>query len=412
MCGIWASLGLQVGDEAIERVAHRGPDGKGWTSVPTAAGPSCLGHRLLAITGGGIARQPVTCAAARCWLTYNGEIYNREVLAAKLRNAGFGAADTSDTGLVFRALGAWGIGALEQLDGMFALAYFDADAARLLVARDRFGIKPLYRCRVGAGIAFASEIKQFLALSGFRPRLNANGARDFLDLGLTDHTAETLWHGVSIVPPGTAVIADIAASGAISIAERPWYRLPDSSNKRSARHEAVGRFSAALRASVAAHVPDGISAGISLSGGLDSSAVAGFAHGRLPCFSLVHDDPAVDESRFALGVCEHLDRPLIPVRLATEELASAVASTVRHLYEPFPSLSVVAQWAVFREARRHGVKVLLTGQGAGSFLGLMGDCAGSAEWGAGDGALRRQLFGEQAIVLAFDDRITFASALL
>jgi asparagine synthase (glutamine-hydrolysing) len=376
MCGIWASAGIAVPEAAIGEVAHRGPDGQGWRSFATAAGPVHLGHRLLAISGfcegEGAAhdgRQPMAQPPGRRWLTYNGEIYRREALRSALTAAGVDAPGRTDTALVLAALGAWGVDAFERLEGMFALACYDADAGRLLVARDRFGIKPLYVLRTAHGIAFASEIKQFLPVPGFRPRLNEARARDFLDLGLTDHTCETLWRDVGVVPPGTAIIADIGPDGALRIGQRCWYEPPPARPGRGSAADRTARFAEALRLSIREHVPREVSAGISLSGGLDSSALACLAPVPLPCFSLVHDDPAVDESRFARSVTRHLASPWIPVRLEAAELPAAVAAAVRSLDEPFPSLSVVAQWAVFRAARRQGVRVLLTGQGADELLG-------------------------------------------
>jgi asparagine synthase (glutamine-hydrolysing) len=236
----------------------------------------------------------------------------------------------------------------------------------LLAVRDRFGIKPLYCWRGPAGVAFASEIQQFLALPSFRARLDEARARDFLELGVTDHTQGTLWRDVTAVPPGACMVADVA-SGQCQLEQRVWYRLP--ATVPCAHADAVQSFAAALRGAVAAHVPERANAGVSLSGGLDSSAVACLTPQALPCLALAHDEPDVDESDYARRVAERTGSELTLVRLSREELPAALDAAVRAFDEPFPSLSVVAQWAVFREARRLGLNVLLTGQGADELLG-------------------------------------------
>jgi asparagine synthase (glutamine-hydrolysing) len=366
MCGIWASVGLAVPSSAVDRVAHRGPDGQGWICIPTPAGPVHLGHRLLAITGHRDCPQPVVHARSG-WLTYNGEIYNGEALRVDLAREGHDPGGAADTWVVLAALNAWGPAALERLEGMFALAFLDAHRERLIVARDRFGIKPLYALHGPHGVAFASEIKQFLSVPEFRARLHERRAADFLDLGVTDHTAETMWRDVTAVPPGTAMTVSCRGDGGLRVALTRWYSLPGASPERSPPR--LEEFAATLRAAVSAHARVTVPAGVSLSGGLDSSAVACFAPRGLPCFSLIHDDPAVDESPFARAVAAHLEAPLLAVRLDPAELPEVTDAAVRDLDEPFPSLSVVAQWAVFRAAAAFGIKVMLTGQGADELLG-------------------------------------------
>jgi asparagine synthase (glutamine-hydrolysing) len=370
MCGIWASVGFALQEEALARVAHRGPDGEGWARYSSAAGPVCLGHRRLAISSLAQVVQPLTDAAGRWCLTYNGEIFNRAPLERALNERGFACAGHSDTSLVLLALSAFELAAPERLEGMFAFAAFNPATGRLIAARDRFGIKPLYVWRSAHRIALASEIKQFLAVPQFRARLNVPRARDFLELGLTDHTADTLWQDVSIVPPGEALILDLGAAGTLSVRRHRWYRPPEGAVRPQRPYaDRVAHLAQALCESIADHVPNDVPTAVSLSGGLDSSAIAGLSLAPLPCFSLVHEDPSVDESRFAQSVATHLDRRLIPVRLAGEELPEVVASVVRQLDEPFPSMSVVAQWALFRAARAEGIRVMLTGQGADELLG-------------------------------------------
>jgi asparagine synthase (glutamine-hydrolysing) len=367
---LWASVGFAVSRAAIELIAHRGPDGAGWQEFDTPAGRVCLGHRLLAISGERACPQPLCARAGRSALVYNGEIYNHVLLRTQLTGLATTPepAAAGDTAVVLAALDAWGEQALSQFEGMFALVHVDLEHARLLAARDRFGIKPLYFWH-GAGIvAFASEIKQFTALPGFAARLNPRRAQDFLQLGVTDHASDTLWHGVQAVQPGEYIELKLGRPGAAP-RHGQWYRPRVRAVRRTELASANAEFATAFTQAVHSRARTRVAAAVSLSGGLDSSAVAALLPQPLPCFSLQHAQPEIDESRYAQAVATYRGLPLHPARVSAEELPVLVDHAVAHLDEPFPSLSAVAQSVVFREAARHGVRVMLTGQGADELLG-------------------------------------------
>jgi asparagine synthase (glutamine-hydrolysing) len=391
VCGLWASVGVAVSRAAIDLIAHRGPDGAGWQELDTHAGRVCLGHRLLAISGERACPQPLRARAGRSALVYNGEIYNHASLRKQLSgsapkperaeatvvpgaaaapgaSATPGAPETGDTAVVLAALDAWGEQALPQFEGMYALVHIDLERNRMLAARDRFGIKPLYFW-CGAGImALASEIKQFTALPGFAARLNLQRARDFLDLGVTDHAGDTLWHGVQVVQPGECIELRLDRPGAAPRRSQ-WYRPRVRAVRPAELALANSEFAAALIQAVHSRARTRAAAAVSLSGGLDSSAVVALLPQPLPCFSLQHAQPEIDESRFAQAVAAHRGLSLQSAKVPADELPALVDQAVAHLDEPFPSLSAVAQWVVFREAARAGVRVMLTGQGADELLG-------------------------------------------
>ena len=194
MCGIYASVKFPPDPRHLDVVSHRGPDGRGWRVFTSFVGPIALGHRRLSIIDlEDRAAQPMSCSDGRFWITYNGEIYNFLELRHELEALGGLFLTASDIEVLLRAYAHWGEAMLDKLVGMFALVIYDTAAERLFVARDRFGIKPLYYFASVNGLAFASEIKQLIDLPGFSRRINHARACDFLSAGYTDHTEETMF---------------------------------------------------------------------------------------------------------------------------------------------------------------------------------------------------------------------------
>jgi asparagine synthase (glutamine-hydrolysing) len=158
-------------------IAHRGPDGEGHYRD----GPVGLGHRRLAIIDlSDSSRQPMATADGRFVLTYNGEIYNFQEIKAELSAHGHQFHSTGDSEVLLKAFKEWGISALYKLNGMFAFAIWDRDKRRLTLARDRFGVKPLYYTLVNNTLLFASEIKAFRGYPGFSAQMNVGGLSEYL----------------------------------------------------------------------------------------------------------------------------------------------------------------------------------------------------------------------------------------
>lgn len=175
MCGIYGSIGFQPDPARIDIVAHRGPDGRGWKTFESAAGPVALGHRRLAIidiSDAGL--QPMTDAPGRYAIVFNGEIYNYLELRYEMQAKGEIFRSETDTEVLLRTYMLWGEDCLRRLRGMFAFLIWDRHKQTLFAARDRFGIKPLYVVATAAEIAFASEIKQLLGLNGQGSRMGAH----------------------------------------------------------------------------------------------------------------------------------------------------------------------------------------------------------------------------------------------
>jgi len=205
MCGIAGLVHFDqspVSPAVLQRmadaVAHRGPDGEGfWTE-----GNIGFAHRRLAIIDLSPAgHQPMLSADHRYVLSYNGEIYNFRELRAELEAAGYWFRSKTDSEVLLYALAEWGTKAFDRLNGMFALAFWDRKTRQLLLARDRYGIKPLYIARFGSSLAFGSEQKAITAMPGFTVRPDRKALREYFTFQ-NIFTDRTLVEGVRLLPAG------------------------------------------------------------------------------------------------------------------------------------------------------------------------------------------------------------------
>lgn len=373
MCGLFASVGFEPERARIDIVAHRGPDGSGWQTYESRVGPVALGHRRLAIidvSDAGL--QPMADASGRYQLVFNGEIYNYLELREEMRAKGEVFVSDSDSEVLLRAYMLWGEDALPRLRGMFAFLIWDDRDKSLFAARDRYGIKPLYLFSTPRGAAFASEIKQLLGLPGLSGRMNVARVHDFLASGISDHTAETMYDCVMQLRGGECARIDAGRSGAVTVAVRRWYP-PAAGELSISESEAAERFRAALTESVKLHLRSDVPVGSCLSGGLDSSAIvclmsqmmvsdAGGA--RVNTVSACYAEKSVDEKPFMDAVVAHAHTEPHFIFPKADDVFQRASDITWHQDEPFGSTSIFAQWCVFEEARRVGVKVMLDGQGA------------------------------------------------
>jgi asparagine synthase (glutamine-hydrolysing) len=372
VCGLYGSVGFAPDRSRIDIVAHRGPDGEGWREFMSSAGPVALGHRRLAIidvSDAGL--QPMADACDRYHLVFNGEIYNYVELREELRARGCIFTTDTDSEVLLQAYALWGEACLDRLLGMFAFLIWDERDKRLFAARDRFGIKPLYVVATPQGVAFASEIKQLLDLPGVARRMNLARVHDFLASGVSDHTAETMFEGVVQVQPGCCVTIDAASPWRGEIAPRRWYAIPPHSTLRMSEEDAAERFRELLTDSVRIHLRSDVPVGSCLSGGLDSSAIVCLMSGmlekeggRVNTVSACYAEKSVDEKPFMDAVVVQTGAAPHWVFPRADDVFARASDITWHQDEPFGSTSIFAQWCVFEEARRAGVKVMLDGQGA------------------------------------------------
>jgi asparagine synthase (glutamine-hydrolysing) len=385
MCGIWCSIGFQPDPMRIDLVSHRGPDGRGWQVFDTVAGPLVMGHRRLSIIDlSNAALQPMQYADGRYWLVFNGEIYNYLELRKTLEASGYFFHTQSDSEVLLAAYARWGEAALARFIGMFAFVIWDRDRESLFIARDRFGIKPLYYFAHQGSVAFASEIKQVIGLPGDRRRMNLARVHDFVASGIMEHTDETLFEGIKQLRAGECLMLSLRElDGSNALCIRRWYRPPPPGSIELDEREASDRFRTALSESVRLHLRSDVPVGSCLSGGLDSSAIVclmadqlrlGGNGATVNCVTACYDEKQVDERPFVEAVVAATSSRPHYIYPRVEDVFARAEQITWHQDEPYGSTSIFAQWCVFDAAHKAGIKVMLDGQGADEQLAGYHSC--------------------------------------
>jgi asparagine synthase (glutamine-hydrolysing) len=373
MCGIAGIVNLnphaRVDEARLKRMRdvlrHRGPDGAGlWID-----GPVGLGHRRLSIVDLAGGHQPMANEDESVWITYNGEIYNHAALRPGLEAAGHVYRTRSDTETILHLYEEDGERCVEKLQGMFAFAIWDKNHGRLLLARDRLGIKPLYYAITDDEIVFASEIKAILASGAVRPEFNEAVLPEFLANRFVAGD-ETFFRGIHKLMPGRT----FSWSMPDGVARRRYWKPPapdertDVSLERAAS-DVRDRLSAVVRSHLMSDVP----LGLFLSGGLDSSAIAALmapmVREPIRSFSVGFAEAEANELGYARLVADAVGAEHREIVLKPEEFFSALPNLIWHEDEPIAHASSVPLHFVSRLARQH-VKVVLTGEGSDElFLG-------------------------------------------
>ena len=291
MCGIsgiWHLDGRHVDTDALGGMGaclkHRGPDDDG----AYASGGIGLAHTRLSILDlSAEGRQPMRSPDGRFVIAYNGEVYNFPELRRSLEQLGHRFRGHSDTEVVLHAFTEWGEDALPKLEGMFAMAVWDERDKRLCLARDRFGIKPLYYQTSESGIVFGSEIKSLLASGEVQARLDWHGLHEYLYYD-TALGPRTLYRGVRKLPPGHKLVQD-----ELGCRVEPFCSIFDVEQETDDYPTAAEKVRHLLERAVRAHLVSDVPVGVFLSGGIDSSAITAFASkhygGRLKTFAAGFD---------------------------------------------------------------------------------------------------------------------------
>jgi asparagine synthase (glutamine-hydrolysing) len=375
MCGIYgifdpnAPLGerwLAWADRAQALLAHRGPDGHRRQLLMDNR--CLLGHNRLAIIDLEGGAQPLANEDHSVWVVCNGEIYNYVELREKLIAAGHRFRTQSDCEVLVHLFEDKGKDLLNDLEGQFAFALFDTRRGELLLARDRFGEKPLYWARVaGGGLAFASEMKALLALPGVDKRLDISAIAQFLALRYVP-APRTHVQGVQKLRAGEAISL---GRGADFVKTRFWTpELPANGDQGAAVpsvDEAVEGVRERVRQAVRIRLRSDVPVGAFLSGGIDSTAIACGVRELLPgarfsTFCASFDDKQLDEAPFARQIAKQLDSDHHEVHFSSRELLPLFEELIDHYDEPFADVSMFPTFAVCRAARQE-CKVMLSGDG-------------------------------------------------
>ncbi|MCZ8136546.1 MAG: amidotransferase 1, exosortase A system-associated [Porphyrobacter sp.] len=367
MCGIagifHAETPKPVDPVRVERMcdalAHRGPDGAGvWTDHGVG-----LGHRRLSIIDLAGSPQPMHAADGRAVIVFNGEIYNFRELRRELEQAGFTFRTHGDTEVILAAWQRWGVDCLKRLDGMFAFAIFDRDKRQLFLARDRFGVKPLFIAHLSDGsIAFASELKGLLAHPLLRRRVNPQAIEAYMAWGCVPDSHSIL-AGVEKLPAGHFWRLE---QGKAPGRPQRWWDIDFTAREKGCEADLSAQLVHLLREGVRSRMVADVPLGAFLSGGVDSSGVVALMSEAsvqpVQTCSIGFDVAAYDETSYARQVAAKFGADHQERIVATDDFA-AIDTLAAMFDEPFADASALPTWRVCQLARER-VTVALSGDGA------------------------------------------------
>lgn len=371
ICGSYSANGIRPDDERLVRsmmelLEHRGPDGEGfWTSK----GGAVLGHRRLAIIDLLGGHQPQFNETRDIAVIVNGEIYNYRELRSELTSLGHVFRSASDTEILVHGYEQWGDEFVTRLRGMFAFALWDEPRRRMILGRDRFGVKPLYYVEPdNEHLLFASEIKALFVGSGVKRALNENRLAEYL-MFRSVAGEETLFAGVREVAPGCLLILE----GQQRRVHRYWTPEVESAPARSL-DDLIDEGRELLRDGINARLVSDVALGTITSGGLDSSLVSAVAaeltNGPIDTFCVGFSDPAYDERPFARLVSGRIKSHHHEIVVSPADIEHELDRLTWAHDEPLTHPNSVPMHMIFREAKeRADITVLLSGEGADEVFG-------------------------------------------
>ncbi len=394
MCGILAIIGKTLpvsadqANKALDTLAHRGPDDRGVCHLQDA----WIGHRRLSIIDTSSAgHQPMADQETGVVLTFNGEIYNYIELRKELESLGYHFQSNSDTEVLLKSYLAWGKQCIDRFNGDWAFLIWDPRERIAFVSRDRFAVKPLYFTRARGAFSIASEPKALLQLYPELLKVNERALYRFLvESALYDRT-DCFYDGIQSLPPSCYGIYRLDTD-TLDV-ERYW---DWPKGKPSPQKDIQAQFNALLEDASRLRMRSDVPVGITLSGGLDSTAVMSTAEkqlevgsSRMTAFTSVYDNQSevlVDERKWAALAaenCAHVDLQLVGAQVSDSWLQT-LRKILHHLDGPGYSPAVVPLWNIMHSASKQNVKVLMEGQGADELLGGYADYAAAAlldRWG-------------------------------
>ena len=348
----------------IGAISHRGPDEQGCFLDATVG----LAHARLSILDPVGGKQPMTNADRTIVAVLNGEIFNYVELRRELMAKGRRFRTESDTEVLVNLYEEMGPGCVERFNGDFAFALWDARSRRLMLARDRMGVRPLYHAQAGGSLLFASEAKALLAAPGVRAALDPIALDQIFTLWFP-LPPRTGFRGICELPPAHMLLAD-----AERVVIRPYWRLEFPSADDAQGDDRRGE------AEIAEHVREllldatrlrlraDVPVGAYLSGGLDSAIVAAAANraaaGQLRSFSITFEDPEIDESAHQQQAARALGTEHRAMRCGEAEIAQVFPAVIRHIERPVLRTAPAPLFLLSERVRRDGFKAVLTGEGA------------------------------------------------
>jgi asparagine synthase (glutamine-hydrolysing) len=369
MCGIagFTHRGVKDTRELISKITrkltHRGPDQQGVFTTPHV----CLGAVRLKIIDLESGNQPIVTEDGNTAIVFNGEVYNYKALRAELESKGHVFRTHCDTEVVLRGFLEWDTHCFERMHGMFGVALWSERDQRLVLARDRVGIKPLYYSRIGQHIVFGSELKVILGHPDVSRNLDLAALQDYLSLNYVPGES-TLIEGIRKLRPGHLLES---RHGKVWI--RPYWEIRLEPDNRIDLEDAKSELDFLLRQSVRDHLVSDVPLGVWASGGLDSSAVLHYAaeatSSRLKTFSIAFDAGCCDESRYFREIAKVYGTDHHEFRMSADQrIPDAVEELTEYSDEPGADAGALPVWFLSRMSRDH-VTVALSGDGGDELFG-------------------------------------------
>ncbi len=369
MCGI---TGILLTDKqaaeadiarAVQSIAHRGPDGFGIHSISNGKG--YLGHRRLSIIDlSASGAQPMCNEDERIWITFNGEIYNYRVLREQLLAKGHVFKSHSDTEVLVHGYEEWGTSLPSKLEGMFAFAIWDGKKNELFIARDRFGIKPLYYYNVDGTFLFGSELKALYAYQQFKKEVDYTAVIDYLHYYVIP-SSKTIWKNTFKLLPGQYLVVD--ATGTPSV-NTYWEIQPG--NEKVSMSSAAEHVNTLLTKAVDQHLESDVPVGVFLSSGYDSSALVAYTKkfkDQVNTFSIGFKDSKKTEHVEAAALAKHFHTTHAE-QVLSEDYMDVLEELHTYYDEPFAVTSLVSYYYVSKLAQSQN-KVVFAGDGGDEVFG-------------------------------------------
>lgn len=392
MCGIAGIISNQHNknrcnwlNTALKELSHRGPDDSGWltisrdnailrgtTSVPEGEFKVGLLHRRLSIidlSPGGW--QPRSAFLDELHIVFNGEIYNYIELREQLVELGYVFTSNSDTEVLLSAYHKWGIKCVDYFVGMFSFVIVDLRSNTIFMARDHFGIKPLYYIQTAQGeLVFSSEIPPILSFSS--REICAKSAFAYLRYGITDSGRNTMFQDIFQLEAGHFAVFPI--DNVAEVTPQKYWNLNVVERTDISFAMAVEQTREIFFKNMELHLRSDVPVGFALSGGMDSSAIVSVARQLLPnndlhTFSYDAVDPRYSEKKWFDKISAKMKTNQHLIFASTEEMISDLPTLIGVQGEPFSSTSMYAQYKIFQAAKASGITVMLDGQGGDELLG-------------------------------------------
>ena len=370
MCGIAGIARTYTDSVPIELLArmaaqlrHRGPDGYGFY----AAGPVGFAHTRLSIVDVAGGAQPLTNEDGQIVVTFNGEVYNHPELRRELEARGHCFRTRSDTEVLVHGYEEWGARLLDRLNGQFAFAIHDSRQRCVLLARDRFGVRPLFYAQRGDDLYFASEMKALFSTGEVEAALDPEGLDEVFTFWAT-RPPRTPFRGVRVLEPGTY---GVWRDGMLRL--HRYYEL-DYPEENVEAGDAIEQIDEIMRSGVGLRMRADVPVGAYLSGGLDSSITASLAASLTPhklrTFSITFADPRFDESEFQRAVAADIGSVHAVASMGDHTIAESFLDVVWHAETPLLRTAPAPMFHLAKLTKQAGIKVVLTGEGADElFLG-------------------------------------------